>query len=362
MLKDPSAAFSAASLARRDSLVSHIFNGLRRSEMAAHPCTASRVPKNLFQLAVVVGLPLAGALTAAGILAGAPAAARNSLPLLTSASMRVSPQGTPAFIGSERCRICHQDIGAAFRSNPHFNASIEVDGSPRQGCETCHGGGGDHARSMNPDLIRRFNRGTPVQESAVCLDCHAAEATHPDRFFDAHQSDAVGCSNCHSIHAPEAASPLLRSTPNELCADCHPGEAARFIQPFSHRVDSGAVACIDCHRPHGSPSGFQLAAVNANEAACLDCHGDKRGPFAFEHMPAAVGGCVTCHEPHGSPNPRMLIRHEVRLVCLECHTSSTAAFGATPPSFHDLRSPRFENCTLCHTRIHGSHLSSALLR
>ena len=59
-----------------------------------------------------------------------------------------------------------------------------------------------------------------------------------------------------------------------------------------------------------------------NEPTCFQCHSDKRGPFVFEHAPVRFEGCMACHEPHGSANPRMLIRHEVRLVCLECHANN----------------------------------------
>ena len=75
---------------------------------------------------------------------------------------------------------------------------------------------------------------------------------------------------------------------------------------------------------------------------------------------------MSCHQPHGSANPRMLIRQEVRFVCLECHSNvgrpASATLGGVPPAFHDLRSPRFRNCTVCHVKIHGSHVSRTLLR
>jgi DmsE family decaheme c-type cytochrome len=304
---------------------------------------------------VSVGLSLAAALW----LQGAPSRP-ETIALLPAAT---PPEAMPQFVGGERCRICHQDISIDFLTNPHADKPLEIDGEVHTGCETCHGGGADHASSLNRDLIGRFNQGNPASESAVCLNCHKWEGTHPDRFFDAHQAESIGCTSCHSVHnSGDAATPLPRTSSNQLCANCHPTERAETLRPFAHRIDDNLMQCTDCHQPHGSPSGFQLSVANANEAACFNCHSDKRGPFAFEHMPSAVGGCVSCHDPHGSPNPRMLVRHQVRLVCLECHTNSTAAFGATPPAFHDLRSPRFENCTLCHTRIHGSHVSPALLR
>ena len=46
MLKNPSVFFSVTLLARRDSLVPHIFNLLQPSKMAAHPCAARRMLKN----------------------------------------------------------------------------------------------------------------------------------------------------------------------------------------------------------------------------------------------------------------------------------------------------------------------------
>jgi predicted CXXCH cytochrome family protein len=78
-------------------------------------------------------------------------------------------------------------------------------------------------------------------------------------------------------------------------------------------------------------------------------------------------GCVACHEPHGSANARMLIRPQVRQVCLECHANLPTApaktvIGVVPPAFHDLRSPRYQNCTVCHQKIHGSYVDRNLLR
>ena len=110
-------------------------------------------------------------------------------------------------------------------------------------------------------------------------------------------------------------------------------------------------------------------AFSSNEPGCLNCHGDKRGPFAFEHAPVRFESCATCHEPHGSANPRMLVRQEVRQVCLECHAALPGAarnragtVGVVPPAFHNLLSPRFQNCTVCHQKIHGSHADRNLLR
>jgi hypothetical protein len=65
----------------------------------------------------------------------------------------------------------------------------------------------------------------------------------------------------------------------------------------------------------------------------------------------------------------MLIRHEVRFVCMECHSnlpvpqpSANSNLGTVGPAIHDLRSPRFQNCTVCHQKVHGSYVDRALFK
>ena len=128
------------------------------------------------------------------------------------------------------------------------------------------------------------------------------------------------------------------------------------------------MSCVDCHNPHGTMRPAMMQAFAANEPGCFNCHGDKRGPFTFEHPPVRFEGCGSCHQAHGSVNPRMLIRQAVRYVCLECHanlpsaSTSPKVLGVVPPAFHDLRSPIYQNCTVCHQKIHGSYVDRNLLR
>jgi len=154
------------------------------------------------------------------------------------------------------------------------------------------------------------------------------------------------------------------SESNELCRQCHGPTWQEFQRPFRHKLPEGAMSCVDCHNPHGTllPQSMQVAF--ANELGCFKCHGDKRGPFTFEHAPFRLGGCATCHEPHGSTSPRMLLRHEQRFVCLECHANVgvTSTLGGFPPGFHNLSSSRFRDCTVCHTKIHGSYVDRFLLQ
>jgi DmsE family decaheme c-type cytochrome len=145
--------------------------------------------------------------------------------------------------------------------------------------------------------------------------------------------------------------------------------------PFKHRVNEGSVDCTDCHNPHGSfAATWGMAArprmvtqAVGNEEPCLKCHTDKRGPFVYEHAPVRVEGCETCHNAHGSTNPRLLKRPVVFTVCLECHTGA-GQFGRQSNGItvqtvsHNMADPKYQNCTSCHVRIHGSNADPAFFR
>jgi DmsE family decaheme c-type cytochrome len=116
----------------------------------------------------------------------------------------------------------------------------------------------------------------------------------------------------------------------------------------------------------GSSSAALRPAFD-NEEPCLKCHVDKRGPFVFEHASVRVEGCTACHVPHGSTNAKLLTRPVVFTLCLECHNGA-GTFGREnagvfqTPATHNLLDPRYQHCTLCHVRIHGSNADPTFLR
>ena len=112
---------------------------------------------------------------------------------------------------------------------------------------------------------------------------------------------------------------------------------------------------------HGGFEAKQTRLAGA-DASCLKCHSDKQGPFVFEHAPLKTEGCTICHTPHGASNSRLLKRNNVNQLCLECHSQIATKIGeeAPPgapgtPSFHNQATLRFQNCTTCHVKIHGSN-------
>jgi DmsE family decaheme c-type cytochrome len=262
--------------------------------------------------------------------------------------------------------MCHEDIFKAFQKNPHH--LVETDKKYKhtgQACESCHGPGSKHAESMNAADIRQPAKLRPAETDRICLACHLNQPTHIGRINNSHAKNQVSCVACHSIHknGPDGLVPRRPAEVNAQCAECHTGVWASFQRPYKHPLPEGAMTCVDCHNPHGSVFR-NLQTVNANEPGCFRCHGDKRGPFPFEHAPVRLEGCPACHQPHGSANPRMLTRAQVQFVCLECHANlpgptppANGTLGTVPPAFHDLRVPRFQNCTICHQKVHGSYVS-----
>jgi len=297
---------------------------------------------------------------------------QTAAPAQEAASAKPAENRPAIYVGSDTCQSCHEDIFKAFQKNPHH--LVESDkkyGHTAQACEACHGPGGKHAESMSAADIRQPAKLTAAAADRTCLSCHLHEATHVGRINSSHAKDAVSCVSCHAIHktAPESLVARTAAGINRQCATCHDDVWASFQRPFRHKLPDNAMSCVDCHNPHGSALPRAMQTVDANEPGCFKCHGDKRGPFTYEHAPVRMEGCTACHEPHGSANPRMLTRAQVGFLCLECHANfppaaptSTAVLGTIPPSFHDLRNPRFQNCTICHEKVHGSYVDRNFLK
>jgi DmsE family decaheme c-type cytochrome len=269
------------------------------------------------------------------------------------------PEG---FAGTEMCGVCHEDIAQSFAKTAHSQITSASQGVWKgRECESCHGAGGSHAESADAALIFRFGSAAAGRANQACLECHNGQETQRGRLQGAHYRNSLDCTSCHSVHHSEKRG-LLTADSSELCSSCHVSERAAFNRPFTHRLAQKAIDCVDCHNPHGGPPPASMQAFAANDASCLKCHNDKRGPFPFEHAPVKIEPCSTCHEPHGSANPRMMVRHDVSQLCLECHTLTPQNLGGPPTAFHDMRTARFRNCTICHSKIHGSFINKDLLR
>jgi DmsE family decaheme c-type cytochrome len=274
-------------------------------------------------------------------------------------------QQTSPYVGAEMCQACHEDIYKQFAATPHLvTQTSDRYKTPQKGCEACHGPGQEHVEGGG-DITKIFNpKGQPPRvANDRCLSCHQQQEERHNFRQSEHGLNQVACIDCHSVHPPKPIEPLLVSKPPALCYQCHGEVAQQFKRPFHHRVPEKGINCTDCHNPHG---GFNLAQTRASaggtDPICLKCHTDKQGPFVFEHAPIRLEGCVICHTPHGSNNSKLLKRNLVQQLCLECHANTPGLLGPEPPAFHDIRSRRFQNCTTCHVKIHGSNTSRIFLQ
>lgn len=285
--------------------------------------------------------------------------------------------GTNNYVGSAVCRTCHPDVAQNFFRNPHYKSVASGKEAPEKtGCEGCHGAGGNHvaARGGKATIPHAFSLMTPKQVLDDCLQCHSKDISRANIRRSVHTEANVVCSNCHSVHKAATPKFLLAKVQKDLCYECHQTVRAQFNMPVKHRVNEGTVQCSDCHNPHGTAASTWATGTHprmvdqgpAGEEACIKCHQDKRGPFVFEHASIRVGGCETCHSPHGSMNSKLLRRPVVYTLCLECHNGSANSVSTAgvlaQSSAHNMLDPRFQNCTSCHARIHGSNADANLLR
>jgi DmsE family decaheme c-type cytochrome len=289
-----------------------------------------------------------------------------------------APPATNGYVGSAVCRTCHSDVWLNFYKNPHYKSIASGKEPPEHtGCESCHGPGRAHvqARGGVATIPHAFSVMSPTQILDDCLQCHAKDFSRANIRRSVHTEADVVCSTCHSIHKPQTPKFLLAKVQRDLCYQCHNSVRGQFDMPVKHRVNEGVIECSDCHNPHGTfaptwRTGIRPKMVDqasGNEEACIQCHQDKRGPFVFEHAAVRVDGCESCHLPHGSTNAKLLRRPVVYTVCLECHNGA-GTFGRTNSGVlltspaHNMLDPRFQNCTLCHVRIHGSDADPNFLR
>jgi len=269
-------------------------------------------------------------------------------------------KGNADYVGSETCKGCHEDTYKGFLKSVHGKKAIS--GSPvnREGCESCHGPGGQHAeKDEKKGTILAFARMLPAKErSSRCLTCH--EESKGSAFWDIsrHKSSDISCDQCHSIHKGTGKS--LKGREPELCFTCHKDIRAQANKQSHHPVREGRIKCLNCHDPHGGLGPKMVRADSVNEL-CYKCHAEKRGPYAFEHPPVSEN-CLLCHEVHGS-NHNSLLTWRVPLLCQSCHSVEGTHPTRPYTNLHSFSGSatagknRFfgRSCLNCHGNIHGSN-------
>lgn len=267
-------------------------------------------------------------------------------------------------ISNEDCAVCHEEVVKAFDRNVHAVLEKGKDFHNKSSCESCHGPGEAHA-SGGGDKTKIIGFGDPAEArkyNAQCLACHQNNAPMQGFRGTLHYKSDLSCVDCHGVHESARLTRMLKKPETELCMGCHVDTRTAFSKPYHHKVKEGAVRCTDCHQPHSGVDRHQMRTSLTGDAVCYRCHPQTKGPFVYEHAPLQIRSCGACHDAHGSNNPKMLIRPTVWTMCLECHSATRYVLATQPPSFHNVNSPRYQNCTICHVKIHGSNASSTFMR
>jgi DmsE family decaheme c-type cytochrome len=281
-----------------------------------------------------------------------PAFALAWLPLAAG----VSPPAAGDYRGDEACAACHEPVAADFaKRNVHARSSEYGKAEAGRTCESCHGPGGRHVDSQDPNDIVNPANVEPGAPADACMSCHGQETARMHWKGGAHASADLSCASCHSMHTPAAPRLLSKSSEEETCVSCHQSLRKTLYSRARHPLREGKMSCSSCHNPHGSASEKMIAAASVNDK-CYECHAEKRGPFLWEHFPARES-CLNCHAPHGSNHGGMLVTNPTRL-CQQCHIQGRHQTNATAPGdvFAFNRA-----CMNCHGAIHGSNSPSGII-
>jgi predicted CXXCH cytochrome family protein len=290
------------------------------------------------------------------------------------------------YVGSETCAACHEPQAKSVAHTKHGKlGNLEAWKNKVTGCEACHGPGKAHVEGDgDPTKIISFKKMNAKNASETCLACHAGKESHNNFRRGEHWRNNVGCNDCHTAHGAEyaraelgsmtlvpaashqnpglAEEKMLKVSEPQLCMSCHNETKSQFSKPFHHKVLEGTMNCSDCHNPHGGFEQKQTKLAVGADAACIKCHANKAGPFVYEHGPLKIEGCTACHTPHGSANPKLLKRPQIRQLCFECHTGISDELAPGVPSRHNQAQLREQQCTVCHSAIHGSNSNNRFFR
>lgn len=292
------------------------------------------------------------------------------------------------YVGSETCKACHETQFESVAMTTHGKLGERAAWKDKVvGCESCHGPGKEHVEGGgDKSKIKILNKLDQKTIADTCLSCHSGKENHNNFRRGDHWRNNVGCTDCHTAHGPSfgahktdsitfvgeasaqrpnlATRAMLQNNEPQLCIGCHTEVKAQFSKPFHHKVLEGTMNCSDCHNPHGGFEQKQVKLAVGSDQSCIKCHSQMQGPFTFEHAPLQTEGCGACHTPHGSNNAKMLKRSSVRQLCLECHTNifNVELDPDIPTGPHTQTSIRTQNCTVCHSQIHGSNSNKDFFR
>ena len=290
-------------------------------------------------------------------------------------------RGDSGYVGSETCKGCHEAYYNKFVKSVHGKKAVPGNPANREGCESCHGPGAQHAEKGGGRgvAIFVFGKGVSAKEKASkCLACHEESKVLAFWDMNRHKSAGNSCDSCHSIH--KGVDQLLIAAEPDLCFNCHRNIRGQVNKQSHHPIKEAfvgrqALKCSSCHNTMGSFSAEPIVSFSGSRRSgtdkmikadsvnelCFKCHAEKRGPFMWQHPPVEEN-CLICHEAHGS-NHGKLLTSRVPLLCQNCHSTVGSHPRRPYTNLHSFRGSATANknkffarsCVNCHTNIHGSN-------
>ena len=198
------------------------------------------------------------------------------------------------------CVACHVGrIDGAADPPDRFATTQVLEGGVS--CERCHGPAAAHVawrqsdeRGFGGDPIVRFDRLTPPQQEAVCLQCHLTGVDRVVRYgrseFDFRPGDLLT-----DIWMPF----IFRSdetdeTPHAAVSHVEQLRSSRCVTEQGR-----SLGCTACHDPHGLPTTSER--IEFYRDRCLTCHGKSTSTCSLPDE-KRLGrqpddSCIACHMP-----------------------------------------------------------------
>jgi nitrate/TMAO reductase-like tetraheme cytochrome c subunit len=217
------------------------------------------------------------------------------------------------------CLDCHEtDSVMGIVDTVHADFDNPKTPAAQHQCQSCHGPSATHMKF--PLQVENVHFGTktttsPAEQNKLCLECHH-DGDRQHWTASAHGFSEVVCSNCHSMHSPEAILPHEAADVATCTEGCHEDlmagtEPASFSHPIGQDLDGrGTISCAGCHNPHGS----------LDSGRCGDCHSPeidvtKQSAKAQRyHAVAKTRGteCIRCHQGIAHPIKPLLLEQAER--------------------------------------------------
>jgi predicted CXXCH cytochrome family protein len=209
--------------------------------------------------------------------------------------------------------------------------------------------------------------------AAVCLAALASQAKQDKTGQAAAKVDKVA--------STRSIDPKLYAG-TETCVGCHE-EIGKIYEKGPHSKTEASqnapafAGCEGCHGPgkaHAEGGGDTSTIVSFKNLSraestriCLDCHqhNEHNANYLQSHHARSDVGCLDCHASHKARVQARLLKTSQPQLCYGCHQEakpdsgkpSKAAKPAPPvPKPHN-EFGAGQECTSCHSAIHGSNSS-----